>query len=135
MNKTNVNIESKNSLARLMATENLHIQHAKVSTASFDVKNRVLRLPIWKEMDATMYEGLIGHEVGHALYTSFEDWSSFVKDFPELKDYANIIEDARIEKKMKVKYPGMRKTFFSMYDSLSQKDFFGTQGRDLESFG
>ena len=135
MNKTNVNIESKNSLARLMATENLHIQHAKVSTASFDVKNRVLRLPIWKEMDSTMYEGLIGHEVGHALYTSFEDWSGFVKDFPELKDYANIIEDARIEKKMKVKYPGMRKTFFSMYDSLSQKDFFGTQGRDLESFG
>ncbi len=135
MNKTNVNIESKNSLARLMATENLHIQHAKVSTASFDVKNRILRLPIWKEMDSTMYEGLIGHEVGHALYTSFEDWSAFVKDSPELKDYANIIEDARIEKKMKVKYPGMRKTFFSMYDSLSQKDFFGTQGRDLDTFG
>ena len=30
-----VNIESKNVLARLMATENLTVQHKKVSTASF----------------------------------------------------------------------------------------------------
>lgn len=135
MKKQNVNIESKNSLARLMATENLHVEHKKVSTASFDVKNRVLRLPIWKEMDSTMYEGLIGHEVGHALYTSFDEWSEFVKENKELKDFANIIEDARIEKKMKVKYPGMRKTFFSMYDNLAKQDFFGTQGRDMDSFG
>tara|TARA_B110000467_G_scaffold123314_1_gene115123 strand:+ start:2220 stop:4466 length:2247 start_codon:yes stop_codon:yes gene_type:complete len=130
-----INTESKNSLARLMATENLQIEHAKVATASFDVKNRVLRLPLWKDMNNETYDGLIGHEVGHALYTSYEDWGSFVEDFPDLKDYANIIEDARIEKKMKIKYPGMKKTFFSMYDTLRKQDFFGTQGRDLESFG
>ena len=130
-----INTESKNSLARLMATENLQIEHCKVATASFDVKNRVLRLPLWKDMNNETYDGLIGHEVGHALYTSYEDWDGFVKSYPELKDYANIIEDARIEKKMKIKYPGMKKTFFSMYETLRQQDFFGTQGRDLDSYG
>ena len=130
-----VNIESKNVLARLMATENIHVEHKKVATASFDVKGRRLVLPLWKDMTNTMYEGLIGHEVGHALYTPHEEWAEFAKTNPHLKDYANILEDARIERKMKVKYPGMKKTFFSMYDALSQRDFFGTKSRELEDYG
>jgi len=131
----NVNIESKNSLARLMATENISVQHNKVETASFDVKERVLNLPIWEDMGDVMYEGLIGHEVGHALYTPFEEWKEFITEYPKLKDYANVIEDARIEKKMKTKFPGMRKTFFGMYDELNVRDFFGTQGKDLNTYG
>ena len=130
-----VNIESKNVLARLMATENIHVEHKKVATASFDVKGRRLVLPLWKDMTNTMYEGLIGHEVGHALYTPHEEWAEFAKTNPHLKDYANILEDARIERKMKIKYPGMKKTFFSMYDALSQRDFFGTQHRELADYG
>ena len=130
-----VNIESKNVLARLMATENIHVEHKKVSTASFDVKNRVLRLPLWKDMNDTMYEGLIGHEVGHALYTPHKPWVKFAKENPSLKAYANILEDARIERKMKIKYPGMKRTFFQMYDALGREDFFGINGRDLDSYG
>jgi hypothetical protein len=135
MSEKVVNIESKNVLARLMATENIHVEHKKVATASFDVKNRRLVLPLWKDMTNTMYEGLIGHEVGHALYTPHKEWVTFAKNNEHLKDYANILEDARIERKMKIKYPGMKKTFFSMYDALSQRDFFGTKNRELEDYG
>ena len=39
----------KDSLARLMATENLTIVHRKVPTAYFDLKNRLLCCPILKE--------------------------------------------------------------------------------------
>jgi hypothetical protein len=135
MSKNRINIESKNSLARLLATENLTVQHAKIPTASFDVKNRVLNLPIWKNMTDVMYEGLIGHEVGHALYTIYDEWKGFLDTHPKLKDYANVIEDARIEKKMKIKFPGMRSVFYGMYDELNTRDFFGTNGRDLDSYG
>ena len=137
MKSTAINIESKNVLAKLMATENIHIEHKKVSTASFDVKNRRLILPIWKDMTNTLYEGLIGHEVGHALYTPHEEWVEFCEDKANqsLKGYANILEDARIERKMKIKYPGMKKTFFGMYDALSQRDFFGSRGKDLGEYG
>jgi|LWDU01.1.fsa_nt_gi hypothetical protein len=130
-----VNIESKNILARLMATENLAVQHKNVATASFDVKNRVLNLPIWQDMNDTLYEGLIGHEVGHALYTPHDEWVDFIKTNPGLKDYANVIEDARIEKKMKGKFPGMRKVFYGMYDELNRRDFFGTGSADLTTYG
>jgi hypothetical protein len=132
---TKINIDSKGSLAKLMATENLTVQHKKVPTASFDVKNRVLNLPIWEDMSNTMYDGLIGHEVGHALYTPYEEWKDFVSENPNLKDYANVIEDARIERMMKTKFPGMKKVFFGMYDELNMKDFFGIGNKDVNEYG
>ena len=64
-----VNRETKNQLAKLLASENLTVEHKKVSTASFDTKNRVLTLPIWKDTSSDLYDLLIGHEVGHALFT------------------------------------------------------------------
>ena len=36
-----MNLDVKSNLAKLLATENITIQHNKVKTASFDVKNRV----------------------------------------------------------------------------------------------
>ena len=40
--------EIKSQLAKLLATEDLIVEHKKVETASFDVENRVLTLPIWE---------------------------------------------------------------------------------------
>ena len=59
--------EIKGNLARLLATENLIVEHRKVATASFDVERRVLTLPNWDRASSTVYDMLVGHEVGHAL--------------------------------------------------------------------
>ena len=42
-----VNIAIKGNLARLLATENLIVEHKQVETAQFDVDRRVLTLPMW----------------------------------------------------------------------------------------
>jgi uncharacterized protein with von Willebrand factor type A (vWA) domain len=47
--------------------------------------------------------------------------------------YLNILEDVRIEKLMKRKYPGIRKTMTEGYKELNEKDFFGVQKSDLNS--
>ena len=63
---TNQILHTKNSkslLAKLMAEENITIQHKKVSTASFDMVRRILTVPIWKEMSNDMYDLFMGHEV------------------------------------------------------------------------
>ena len=117
------NSEVKGTLARLLATENLTVEHRKVSTASFDVNNRVLILPIWKNASDTVYDLLVGHEVGHALYTP-----NVPVDAP--KGFVNVIEDARIERLMKQTYPGLRKTFFEGYRELWHQDFFGCAEED-----
>src|SRR5210317_1693289 len=76
----------KSNLAKLLATENITVQHRKVDTAYFDVKNRVLCLPIWKEeMPNDVYDLLVGHEVGHALFTPASDWAFKQKDVSTLR--------------------------------------------------
>ena len=116
--------EVKGTLAKLLATENLTVEHRRVSTACFDVDKRLLILPIWKTASNTIYDLLVGHEVGHALYTPNKDFG----DAP--KDFVNVLEDARIERMMKVTYPGLRKSFFEGYRELWNDDFFGVKGED-----
>jgi hypothetical protein len=62
MKKNTINLEVKSNLAKLLATENITIQHNNVATASFDVKNRVLTLPIFEEQKGDVYDMLIAHE-------------------------------------------------------------------------
>ena len=123
--------EIKGNLARLLATENLIVEHRKTPTASFDVDRRVLTLPMWDNASGVVYDMLVGHEVGHALFTPNEDWRD-VADCP--KDFVNVIEDARIEKLMKRKFPGLRKSFSGGYKELNDKDFFAIADEDISKF-
>ena len=125
------NKEIKGNLARLLATENLVVEHRNCSTASFDVDRRVLTLPNWDKASDTVFDMLVGHEVGHALFTPNEDWRD-IADCP--KDFVNVIEDARIEKLMKRKYPGLRKSFAGGYKELNDRDFFAILDEDLNNF-
>ena len=129
-------VESKSQLAKLLASENLIVEHKKVQTASFDLKNRVLSCPIWKDMSGEMYDLLLGHEVGHALETPEEGWhdavttgkSKFSKNF---KHFLNVVEDARIEKKIKRKFPGIKSSFIKAYGQLLDRDFFGINDKNV----
>ena len=123
-----VNTEVKGTLAKLLATENLNVEHRKVETAYFDVQNRILCLPIWKDVSSSVYDLLVGHEVGHALYTPM-DYAEAQKDVPQ--DILNVLEDVRVEKLMKRRYPGLAKSFFHGYTELDQKNFFELEGKDL----
>ncbi len=123
--------EIKGNLARLLATENLIVEHRKLPTAQFDVDRRVLTLPQWDKASSIVYDMLVGHEVGHALFTPNKDWRD-TADCP--KDFVNVIEDARIEKLMKRKYPGLKKSFVGGYKELNDRDFFSIQGEEIEEF-
>ena len=127
-------VESKSQLAKLLATENLTIEHQKIRTAMFDPKNRVLYCPIWKDMTGATYDHMLGHEVGHALYTPAEGWHEAASSLgAKYKGFLNVVEDARIEKKVKRKYPGIRSSFVKSYQALFEQNFFGVKGRDLNS--
>ena len=124
-------IESKSLLAKLMATENLTVEQRPVQTASFDVKNRILTLPILdKNISSDLYDLFTGHEVGHALYTPIEGMLK-AKEMKINRDVLNVVEDSRIERKIKYKYPGLKNSFVKAYKELLQKDFFSIQGTDI----
>ena len=126
--------QSKSILARLLATENLTVQHKNIPTAYFDVKNRVLALPTWKDMSSDLYDLLTGHEVGHALYTPANGWHDAVTDKalgPHFKGFLNVLEDARIEKLIKRRYPGLAKNFYTGYGELFEQGFFEIEEADI----
>jgi len=124
--------EIKSQLAKLLATEDLIVEHKQVETASFNVETRVLVLPLWEKASSEVYDMLVAHEVGHALFTPCEDWLDRY-DIPP--SFVNIVEDARIEKLMKRKYAGLPKTFFNGYKELQGMDFFKLSGIDVNEMG
>jgi len=126
-------LSRKSVLARLLANENISVQQGNFETAFFDVENRVLGLPLWKEMSGDLYDLLVGHEVGHALYTPSTKEELQVKGVPF--SYVNVVEDIRIEKAMLAKYPGLVANFKRGYLELVEMDIFGTKKRDINSMG
>jgi hypothetical protein len=140
---------SKSILAKLLATENITIQHDPAQkTAWFDLKNRVLSLPVWHDITEDLYDMLVVHEVGHALDTPTEEWLENIKTIAEratgkknnsgaeaaVKDFMNVIEDARIDKRQKRRYPGSVRNYVKGYKELIDRDFFGTAKKDINSF-
>ena len=126
-------VETKSLLAKLLAEENITVQHRKTQTAYFDVKQRILVCPILKDMPSELYDLLMGHEVGHALYTPAEGWHNTLTEnqLPGFKSFLNIVEDARIERFIKNKFPGIRSSFYRGYKDLNDRNFFGIEGYDL----
>ena len=125
----------KSVLARLLATENISVEHQDVPTAAFDLKTRTLILPRWKDMSNALYDMLVGHEVSHALFTPQDGWKSDADalsakhrvDGAVARQYLNIAEDARIERMIKDKFPGLRSDFFKGYGELNAKNFFAVK--------
>ena len=124
---------TKTLLAKLMAEENLNVEHANVSTASFNPETRTVTIPNWDNMTPELYDLMCSHEVGHARYTPTDGWEKAGKNSkgPGYKSFLNVVEDARIEKKMKLRYPGLRKSYRDGYNELLEGDFFGIKDQDL----
>ena len=129
-------------LAKLLAAENIMVEHKPIKTAYFDVKNRVLALPMWREMTETLYHMLVLHEVGHALETPAAGWKGAIDKVAEenesrriastFQSYLNVVEDARIERKIKTKFPGSRRDFIEGYNWLHEQDFFSVKNEDVD---
>ena len=117
-----------------MSEEDIFVVHKQMETAYFDAKKRELGLPIWKdeEMTPNIYDLMVGHEIGHALWTPLDMLEkAAVRKINH--GFVNILEDARIEKKGKRKYPGLVGVMNRGYVELVAKDFFGTSGKSVNT--
>ena len=127
---------SRSVFARVMSTENIQvIFDAKSKDAWFDTKSRTLMMPNWTGMTPEVYDLLLSHEVSHALHTPVGGWLGTVDelvgadasdaDKGVARQYLNIIEDARIERLIKAKYPGLARDYIKGYKWLVENKMFG----------
>lgn len=143
-------MSDKSLLAKLLATENITVQkNPALKTAMFDLRNRVLMLPVWEGISNDLEDLLLVHETGHALDTpeaevykqTADDLAAKIFPGEKISDglrrtvqgFLNVIEDARIDKRQKRRYPGCRRNYLVGYRELVDRDFFGTTGRDINS--
>jgi len=120
-------------IGKVLASENLVVRYAKVKTASFNLKTRTLTMPIFKkDISAQILDTFVGHEVGHALWTPFDEK---VLEDRKLKMYVNIVEDIRIERMIKSKFPGLVKSFHKGYSELWEDGFFGVGDSEVSGLG
>jgi len=141
-----ISFEIKSQLAKLLATENITMRHSPdVSTAYFDIKNRLLVLPVWQNISEDLYDMLVVHEVGHALDTPLDAWESAIdtlakekhgdaasdKQKVNIKGFLNVIEDARIDKRQKRRYPGSKRNYVIGHKELFARDLYGINGKDV----
>lgn len=87
---------------------------------------------MWDKASNNVYDLLVAHEVGHALFTPNIDWTEKYNINPM---FVNIVEDARIEKLMKRKYGGLSKTFYRGYQELNDDDFFSIEEEGVDKYG
>lgn len=122
------------ALARLMAGENIAVIHnPRMETAMFDLQKRHLVLPVWGEMSPALYDLLLSHEISHALHTPLEGWHKAVSEHGRaFKGFLNVIEDVRIERLIKDKYPGLQRQFSAAYRELLARDFFGLKKHNIK---
>ena len=126
------NRETKSLLAKLMASENINVEYREnASTAAFDTEGRTLIMPVLKDMTENATDLFLGHEVGHALYTPQGAIKEVVKKGNLFKGLVNIVEDARIEKMIQSKFPGLKKSFYNGYGDLMTSGFFDLDGKDV----
>ena len=131
MDKDTLNIDSKSQLAKLLATENITVQQNNVKTASFDVVNRILTLPIFKTESKDVTDMLVAHECAHALFTPTNGWKRIADD-DELRSYVNVLEDCRIDAKIQKKYPGVINNYLNGFEILNRQNFFGLKDKDYD---
>jgi hypothetical protein len=128
-----VNREVKGMLAKCLSQENLIVEYRNVPTASFDVERRLLVLPNWEKASDTVFTMLTQHESAHAIFSPSGEDFDYRKKYPEVPhDVINVLEDVRVEKLLKRKYPGSAKHFFNGYNELNSDDFFSTKEENLD---
>jgi len=126
-------MKNKSTIARLLAEEDIHVVNKKMDTAYFNIKKRELGLPIWKdEISKVEEELMVCHEIGHALWTSM-NMINKAEARGLNSSFVNILEDARIEKFVKRKYPGSVNLFKKGYAALAARDFFGIANEGVNS--
>ena len=122
---------STSLFAKALATENIFVSFdTTAKTALFDVETRTLVIPDWN-VSNILRDMIVAHEVAHALFTPADQLLSAMQSARDrklnpngYKACINIIEDARIERLIKEKFPGCRRDFYAGYKEIMDTDLF-----------
>lgn len=132
---------ARETFARLISAERIGIRYSSTPTPYFNLETREIVMPFFKDITDDEEILFVTHEISHGKHTPPKKWKAAIDSFPKeeqrsFQGYLNIVEDARIERKIKGAYPGLRPCYVRAYKSLQSKNFFGLEDqKDLTKLG
>ena len=125
-------MKNKSLIAKLLAEEDIFVVYKKMETAYFNAKTRELGLPIWNDelMTPSIEDLMVCHEIAHAIWTPLDMIEQAqVRNINH--SFVNIIEDARIERKVQERYRGSVAVLNRGYSDLTANDLFGIADKEV----
>lgn len=118
--------------ASLLAEKQMNIvRSATAKTASIDLRTGSITIPFFSVEDKDMFLLFLSHEVSHALHTPIDWYAQHNREDNSSKQSerllnicTNIVEDIRIEKLIRRKFPGFVDVYNRAYYKLLGMDFF-----------
>lgn len=119
----------------MLAEENIRVvRSSNARTASFNTESRVITIPPIALNDKDIFLVMGSHEVAHAIWTPV-DWykvhnsndNTTTPGTPKtrlIQTCMNIVEDIRIERLIRRRYPGFVAVYNRGYEKLMGVDFF-----------
>lgn len=112
----------------LLAEENLTVRRSKkAKTASINTATRVITIPDFSTADKDTFLMFGSHEVSHALHTP-PNWSHSLLEQNmhngTLRMCFNVVEDIRIEKLIRNKFPGFAAIYVRAYAKMLNSNWF-----------
>jgi len=148
-NRKDAEMLSDAQLARLLAIKKLNIRYSpSVKTASINLQTGEAVFPMWVGISTELRHMLIVHETGHSSYTPYEEWVAAtdlianrhhsdprvaLRAKATIVQFLNIVEDPRVDKKQKRRFPGCRHDYVVGLRELAERNFFGIDGVDINS--
>lgn len=124
--------------ASLLAEKQLYIVRSKSApTAYINLNTNTITVPYFCIDDKDTFLLMLAHEVSHAMHTP-PDWYkihneghiSLINSDRLMNICLNIVEDIRIERLIRRKFPGFVSTFVRGYQKLLGSDFFSLDAWD-----
>ncbi len=148
-------IEDYSVFVKMIASENITLsvgKNTELSAPYFNLKDRVLHVPKWPNLEKPVLRMVLAHESAHAIYTSYKkitnEIDKFTKDYNLdlkskdedvvreaqyklniYKSLMNIAEDCRIDKLIQRKYPGFKSDYKKSVKYLIEQDYFEIKKR------
>jgi len=124
----------KDLLGNIMAEEGLTIRvDPTAETARISVQTREIVIPDFAVDNEDVYDLFQAHEISHALHTPMDNPHEELNDpkRPGFFPFLNITEDARIERLIQDKFPGLKPVFTRGYRHLIDTNWFGDVSGNL----
>jgi hypothetical protein len=128
-------ILSYDLLSKLLSSKESILKIDKnAHTAGVDLTSNVIIIPEYMvNRNDNMSRFIIAHECSHIIHTPVDKWEKITKESKVLTHIVNVIEDSRIDRLVKLKYPGIRYDYIKGIKYLKDETQFFGKREDYDS--